>query len=81
MRKIKIGDIVYVSESDDYGLVIDKHKILGETRTVNLFLFNKHNHGERIISTDVNNVKYIAHSYDFDSLRSTLPKKISVMLK
>lgn len=81
MKKIKIGDIVQIKSLNEYGLIVDKHKLFGETQSVEVFLFNKHNHGERLKNADINDVKFIGHSYDFDSLRSTLPKKLKAILK
>ena len=79
MKKIKLGDIVKFD--NEYGLVIDKVKVLGETRNVNVFIIGEKNHGERLKSLDVNDIEFVAHSYDFDNLRRALPKKIALMLK
>lgn len=80
MKKFKLGDIIEY-DTEKYGLVIDKTKILGETRTLKLFLFNEKNHGERIKEVDARFVRFVAHSYDFDNLRNSLPKKTSAMIK
>ena len=74
MQKVKLGDLVKFK--NEYGLVIDKIKFNGETKTVKVFLINATNHGERIAELSNDDISIIGHSYDFDNLRKGLPKKV-----